>query len=981
MAFVSCFTSYAQISDADYVKAGWMTARMYGGNRSGYGPNWLVMTYNRGYDFVKDADGSYDLTGGWHDCGDHVKFGQTQFYAGYMLLLGYDAFPEGYDDFYSFDYSGYESSGDFSFEGKKGTPNGIPDILDEAKYATDYFIKCTRDGSTFYSQVGNGDNDHKNWVTSVTMAGLSNDQGGESGGSRVIKKNPNDASMPSFAGAALAIMSRVYRPFDAAYADLCLQHAKYAYQYAAAHPTNSGGGTITGSFYGADNKWEDNFVCLTAELYWATGDDSYKTEALNYAGNISDHGWVLDYENSDDLAAYELARLGNASGLAELNSMCNRYKNSANASDVMEIGSSWGRLRYTASACFVLALQHSLNQDGNIHSALQGSIDYMLGNNSSNQSFIVGFGSKSPNYPHHRNVFMNDYSGHTIPTKNKQHGYLVGGTFSPSTFPDDIGDYQTSEGGIDYNAGLVGALGYINSIKSPVDQSKFGLFACSKPDLGADVSLCGMGTITLDAQLSTTNRTFSWELNDNPITSTSSTLTVSSGGTYKVTVDSSGCISSDVIVISDVIPTINLGNDKVISGSTTLNTAVTGSGLSFNWTKDGALLPSNTTSITVTEAGTYAVTVSGSGCTSKTDEIILSLPPAIVQTSQNITIDGIAEAAYTNPTSLDIQLLGTPTASDLSANWSALWDNTNVYVFISVTDNDKVNDSGTAWYEDDGIELFIDGKNNKATAYDNDDFQWGFRYNDANLIDGGNNVSPSNGIVFNMVNTTNGYDLEVSIPWTTIGITPSVGTVIGFDVAINDDDGGTDRENKISWNATADQGWQDPSFFGETELIEEPVIVTPPTQTINISSGWNLISFNVLPTDASMATVFNNSNIEMVKSDNGFFKTSQPSAFNSISEIELGKGYLVYATGSTTINLEGTRNETMNSNLKQGWNLIGVPASTNIGVSSKTSGTNIQTVKDFNGAYIVGGSNNSITEFIPGKAYFIYSTNNTTLDW
>ena len=158
--------------------------------------------------------------------------------------------------------------------------------------------------------------------------------------------------------------------------------------------------------------------------------------------------------------------------------MCTRYKNAANASDVMEVGSSWGRLRYTASASFVLALQHALNDDGQIHTALKGSIDYMLGQNSANQSFVVGFGSKSPQRPHHRNVFMNDNSNYSIPTKNRQHGYLVGGTFNPSSFPDNISDYQTSEGGIDYNAGLVGALGYITSIISPVDHSNIGLKDC-----------------------------------------------------------------------------------------------------------------------------------------------------------------------------------------------------------------------------------------------------------------------------------------------------------------------------------------------------------------------------------------------------------------------------------------------------------------------------------------------------------------------
>lgn len=1208
----------AQISHQDYVKAGWMTARMYGGNRSGHGPNWLIMTYNSGRDFIKDADGSHNLVGGWHDCGDHVKFGQTQFYAAYMLLLGYSAFPEGYDDFYSFDYRGYKAANDFSFEGKKGTPNGIPDILDEVKYATDYFIKCIPNGTTFYSQVGNGNYDHKNWVTSVTMATYSNDQGGEAGGARQIKKNPNDGSMVSFCGATLALMSRMYRHFDAAYADQCLQHALHAYQYASAHKTNTGGTTITGSFYGKDNKWQDNYVCLLAELYWATGDEAYKTEALSYAANISDHGWVLDYENSDDLAAYALAKLGNARGVSELNKMCTRYKNAANSSNVMEVGSTWGRLRYTASAAFVLALQHALNNDGTIHTALKGSIDYILGQNSANQSFIVGFGSKSPQRPHHRNVFMNDSKNYTIPTKNKQHGYLVGGTFTPGSFPDNIDDYATSEGGIDYNAGLVGALGYINSIYSPVDQSKFGFKNCNSPNLGADVSLCGIGSVTLNAQLPSSGRTFSWQRNGTTIAGTSNTLTVSTAGTYKVIADSAGCITTDEIVVSAEIPNVNLGDDKVLSGSITLDAGVSGSGLAYTWKRNGVQLSQTTKTITVSDEGTYSVTVSGSGCTSKSDEVVITRPPALVKTTTAITIDGVKDASYPASTPITKALVGTPSATNLSASWSGLWDNTNIYLFVSVTDNDLRNDSNNSWWDDDGVEIFIAGKNNKGTSYGANDFQWGFVWNRTSVIAGSNNPANSTtGLSFKIVQVTGGDNIEILIPWSRIGVTPSVGHVIGFDVAVNDDDGGGTRDNKIAWHATEDEGWQDPRVFGELELIDAPVIappaiitaggsttfcdgesvtlsantaagytyqwkrngtnitaatsstytanqagaytvvvtangisttsdattvtvkakpttpsptansplcagatlnlnttfvanatytwsgpngytantrmpsrtnvttnmsgtysvtttvngcvsnagsiaitvnaipsapivtspvnyeqhqtaqpltangtnltwytvatngtgsttaptpvtatigtinhyvsqtvnscessratiaviVNPAKQTITLAQGWNLISINVSPTHNTVEQVFANVNVDIVKNNDGFYKPSQNAVFNSLKTIELGKAYLVYANTASTLEIEGSRNTGIQTPLAQGWNMIGVPRTSNVAISTTISGTPAQVIKNFDGFYQVGGNTNSITNFIPGQGYYIYATAAGIISW
>ncbi len=79
--------SFAQMTAQDYIKALWMTTRMYGGQRSGDGYNWLIMNHSAttsgktkvGQDFTEDKDPAdgWKLTGGWHDCGDHVKYGQT----------------------------------------------------------------------------------------------------------------------------------------------------------------------------------------------------------------------------------------------------------------------------------------------------------------------------------------------------------------------------------------------------------------------------------------------------------------------------------------------------------------------------------------------------------------------------------------------------------------------------------------------------------------------------------------------------------------------------------------------------------------------------------------------------------------------------------------------------------------------------------------------------------------------------------------
>ena len=88
LALASTNAVFAQgkpvFDNEQYQKALWMTGRLYGAQRSGAGHNWLIAEHEptqtassltgnlkafvKGQDFVKDADGDYDLTGGWVDC-------------------------------------------------------------------------------------------------------------------------------------------------------------------------------------------------------------------------------------------------------------------------------------------------------------------------------------------------------------------------------------------------------------------------------------------------------------------------------------------------------------------------------------------------------------------------------------------------------------------------------------------------------------------------------------------------------------------------------------------------------------------------------------------------------------------------------------------------------------------------------------------------------------------------------------------------
>ncbi len=670
IATLATGTVYGQSFDKEqYQKALWMTTRFYGAQRSGVGPNWLVAEHEptslstgigyeasnfvKGQAFIKDADGDYDLTGGWFDCGDHVKFGQTEFYSAYMLILGYTEFPAGYDDYYSTDYNGYIKADNYTWEGKAGVSDGIPDILNEVKYATDYFIKCVRSSSQFYYQVGDGDLDHKVWCTSTVKSALSKSNGGESDGSRAVSSaTGSTTSMTALCGATLAAMARAYKPFDPTYAAQCLEKAKVAYEYVN---NTTKGNTGGGSYYPAKSKYDADLTIIAMELYRTTGDATYLQAAkANYTWlqteSSYNHNFSLCYNNTEDLAAYLVAMYGDDEmkpyGKTALSYYVNSLYKPSSGYILNNKNDSWGILRYPANQSFVLGLYNKMQGTlTEVDPYTLASIEYIMGKNSASFSYIVGFGDKYPNYPHHRNFYgldNNDEGSLTTQAKYMQLGYMVGGSLNDGAYTDDEKSYTYSEGGIDYNAGLVSALGYINSILNTVNVNKFGH---PTPKLGEDQSICGQTSITLNSGVSADgNKTFIWSKDGTEVTrsTSASSYEATTAGTYKCQIDSAGeWQTEDEITLLAEMTAPTLTDDVLCDpAQIELNGSVGVKNAQYEWAKDGVQQTDATDSTyTVTTAGVYKVTVSASGCESVSAQATITSKLPVV-TSDTSTKSG-----------------------------------------------------------------------------------------------------------------------------------------------------------------------------------------------------------------------------------------------------------------------------------------------------------------------------------------------------
>jgi len=143
-----------------------------------------------------------------------------------------------------------------------------------------------------------------------------------------------------------------------------------------------------------------------------------------------------------------------------------------------------------------------------------------------------------------------------------------------------------------------------------------------------------------------------------------------------------------------------------------------------------------------------------------------------------------------------------------------LWDEDNLYVLVHVEDT-ELDRSSTVAHEQDSIEVFVDETNSKAASYGPGVGQYRVNYeNEPSFNPGSISEGFESAVV---VNGTN-YTVEVKIPFKTIE--PSENHKIGFDVQINDAQGGS-RRSVANWNDLTGQGWQDPSVFGVLTLVLE----------------------------------------------------------------------------------------------------------------------------------------------------------------
>ena len=387
-----------------------------------------------------------EVDGGYHDAGDHVKFGLPAGYTASTLGWGYYEYKDSYDAL-----------------GQTAHLKALTDRF------CDFFKASTKlngnDVSSICYQVGKGKEDHNAWCSPESQTDQS---------LRTAYWTSDDAS--DIAAEYAAALAANYVNFGNAED---LTYAKALYNYSIR--TNKAECSAATEFYGSYDYYDDQ-AWAAGWLYLATGDSSYQT-FLNTFMNTSGAGksgqagcqWGVYSPMSWNNVSLGAAILqSEITGSGSDWSKVTTYLNSKCTSESQYYCEDpWGSARYntTMQLAALVTSKYSAQSGKDYSGWCKAQMAMILGNNPKNVNFVVGMDSNSAKYPHHRAASgygsfdeMKDQTGYSA-NGHTLVGALVGGpTDANFTYTDSVNDYKANEVALDYNAGIVGAAAGLYSI-------------------------------------------------------------------------------------------------------------------------------------------------------------------------------------------------------------------------------------------------------------------------------------------------------------------------------------------------------------------------------------------------------------------------------------------------------------------------------------------------------------------------------------
>lgn len=429
--------------------------------------------------------GSYlNVTGGWHDAGDQLKYLITSSNATAQMLLAYLIARD----------TGV--LGDhFNGSGQPGL-NGLADVLDEARWGLDWMLRLHPAPDELYHQVAD-DRDHQGWrlphkeiVDYGWGVGLYRvvyfADGQPQGLSKYQSESTGVANIAGRYAAAMALGYQVWKNDErlGSYAQKLLQAAREVYTLGLAKEGVQQGNSYSAPYRYEETTWADDMEWGAAELYRATGERRYLTEARRFAKQAADESWlgrtearhyqfypfmnlghyrlyeVADAKTKKDLAAYYRQGIERAVAAAEGNPFR------------MGVPFIWCSNNLTVALSTQALLYERMTGDRRYRAFAARQMDWLLGRNPWAYSMFTGIpeGGLSPRDVHlvPNALLKREVRGGLVdgPVYRRIFQSLKGVTITEpdplaafqderAVYHDSIGDYSTNEPTMDGTASAI----------------------------------------------------------------------------------------------------------------------------------------------------------------------------------------------------------------------------------------------------------------------------------------------------------------------------------------------------------------------------------------------------------------------------------------------------------------------------------------------------------------------------------------------
>jgi len=438
-------------------------------------------------------DSTYlDVSGGWHDAGDYLRYMLTSGNTICRLLFAYLENKEQFAD-------------EVNALGQPYT-NGIPDILDEAKWGLNWMLKMHPKPDQLFHQVAD-DRDHIGFKLPYDDTA---DYGWGPGSYRVVyyangkpqglgKFQNTSTGIANLAGRYAVAMAMAFRIWendlnDQEFAQQCLKAGQEVYKMGLKQPGCQEGTPCRAPYRYYENSWADDMEWGAVELYKGTKDSTYLHEAKGFAKLINTSSW-MGKDTARHYECYPFMNMGHyalfeVADEAFKDTLIGYYKEQIEAVQkrakenpfLVGIPFIWCSNNLAAAFVTQCLLYEKMTGDIQYRELMAAHRDWLLGCNPWGVSQFVGIpetGGNTPQYPHSAITLetgrqitggLNDGPVYTsIYKKLKGIRLFNKDQYAPFqsdivVYHDDIGDYSTNEPTLDGTAEAVYFFSYFTAL-------------------------------------------------------------------------------------------------------------------------------------------------------------------------------------------------------------------------------------------------------------------------------------------------------------------------------------------------------------------------------------------------------------------------------------------------------------------------------------------------------------------------------------